>query len=158
MRDDVQAVEEVLAEAPALHLLRQVAVGGGDDPDIDLDAGGTPDPLEGLLLQHAHDLALGLQRHVGDLVEQQRAAMGLLQRAHLGRAVGAVAQALAAEELDLQPVGAHGRAIDHDEGPAGALGEQMQQPRGDFLAAAGAGRRSAPGCPWAPRARSAGAT
>ena len=91
-RHDVEAVEQILAEAAAPHLRGQIAVGRGDDADIDLDAAGTADPLEGLLLQHPHDLALGLERHVGDLVEQQRAAMGLLERADLGRAVGAVAR------------------------------------------------------------------
>ena len=43
------------------------------------------DPLEGLLLQHAHDLALGLERHVGDLVEEQRAAVRPLEDADLAR-------------------------------------------------------------------------
>ena len=39
--------------------------------------------MEGLIDQHAQDLALGLARHVGDLVDEQRAAMGLLERADL---------------------------------------------------------------------------
>ncbi len=65
----------------------EVAVGRGDDADIDLDPAAA-DALEGLLLQGAHDLALGFQRHVGDLVEEQRAAMRLLEGADLARAVG----------------------------------------------------------------------
>ena len=36
-REDVQAVEEVLAEAPLRTPRREVAVGRGDDADVDLD-------------------------------------------------------------------------------------------------------------------------
>ena len=36
-RKHVQAVEQVLAETPGLHVGDQVAVGGGDDADVDLD-------------------------------------------------------------------------------------------------------------------------
>ena len=48
-----------------------------------MDLGGAAGALEGLIDQHAQDLVLGLARHVGDLVDEQRAAMGLFQRAGL---------------------------------------------------------------------------
>ena len=35
--DDVEAVEEVLAEAPVLDRAAQVGVGGGHDAHVDLD-------------------------------------------------------------------------------------------------------------------------
>ena len=48
--------------------------------------GSTPYPLKSLLLQDAHNLALGFERHIGDLVEEQRAAMRTLEGADLAAA------------------------------------------------------------------------
>ena len=47
------------------------------------DLAGAADALERLVDQHAQDLVLGLARHVGDLVDEQRAAVRLFQRADL---------------------------------------------------------------------------
>ena len=57
------------AEPQGRHLGRQVAVGRGDHPDIDLDPIGPAQTDEGVFLEHAHDLALGFERHVGDFVQ-----------------------------------------------------------------------------------------
>ncbi len=133
-RHHVEPVEQVLAEPCGRDLARQVAVGRGDDTYIDLDAARAPYPLEGLLLQRAHDLALGLKRHVGDFVEKQCATVGTLERADLAwrRAVR-----LGAEQLDLEPVGTHRRAIDRDEWAGGATRAGMQEATDHFLAGAG---------------------
>ena len=60
---------EVLAEAPGRDLPGKVAVGRRDHADVDAHAGAAAYPLEGLVLENAQDLALRLERHVGDLVE-----------------------------------------------------------------------------------------
>ena len=44
-----------------------------------------PSALELALLQHAQDLRLGHRREVGDLVEEERAAVGQLEAALLAR-------------------------------------------------------------------------
>ena len=60
------------------------------------------DALEALLLQHAQQLGLRGGRHVADLVEEQRAAVGLLEPADAA-AIGAGEGALlVAEQLALQ--------------------------------------------------------
>ena len=74
--EDVEAVVEVLAELAALHHVLQVAVGGGDDAHVDLLGLGAADRHEGPLLQHAQELDLHGGRHVADLVEEERAAVG----------------------------------------------------------------------------------
>ena len=56
----------------------------------------------------------------------KRAAMRLLERADLARPVAA---GLGAEQLDLEPVGPHRRAIEDDERPVGAARARVQQPR-----------------------------
>ncbi len=134
-RHDVEPIEQILAEAAGADLAGKVAVRRRDDADIDLDPARPADPLEGLLLQRADDLALGLERHVGDLVEKQGAAMRALEGADLARrAIDAV---LGAEQLDLEPLRPHRRAIERHERPLRAPRAQMQQPPDDLLAGAG---------------------
>src|SRR5437762_10389603 len=148
-RHDVEAVEQIFAEAAAGDFGAQIAVRGGDDADVDLDPARSAHPLEGLLLKGTDDLALRFQRHVGDLVEKQRAAMRPLERADLSRL--AIVAGLAAEQLDLEPVRPHRRAIYRDERSLRAPRTRVEQASDDFLAGArraadqnaAAGRRDA---------------
>ena len=146
-----QPVVQVFAEPADRDLGLQVAVGGGDDPDIHLHPGRPADPLETLLLQGADDLALGLKRHVGHLVEQQGAAMGAFQHpgpARRGQRIGAGFQA---EQLLLEAGRVQGGAVQCDEGAIGPARARMDHPRRHFLARPGragdqhaaAGRRHA---------------
>ena len=75
-REDLQAVEQVLAHLAVLHRLVRVAVGGGDHPHVDVDRLVAADAHHGAGLQHAQELDLQLDRHLGDLVEEERAACG----------------------------------------------------------------------------------
>ena len=69
-RDDVQAIEQVLAKTLGLDFLSQVPIAGGNDAHINFDARTASLALKGLLLNDADHLALGLERHIGDFVEQ----------------------------------------------------------------------------------------
>ena len=114
-RDDVQAVVEVLAELAGLHHRRQIAVGRGDQPDVDAQRPRAAEPLELVLLEHAQDLGLRARAHVADLVEEQRAAVGLLEPAD-ALLVGAGERALlVAEQLGLEQVLLERRAVHLDE-------------------------------------------
>ena len=75
--DDVQAVVEVGAEAAGRDLQLQVAVGGGDDAHVHGASGPAADRGDVLLLHEAQEAALRLERQLADLVEQQRAVVGL---------------------------------------------------------------------------------
>ena len=81
--DDVEPVVEVLAEAARLDLLLEVAVGRGDDADVDRLGLGVADAEDDPLLQRAQELHLQRERHLADLVEEQRAAVGRLELARL---------------------------------------------------------------------------
>ena len=83
-RHDVEPEEQVLAEQALLDQGAQVLVGGGDDAHVGLDRRAAADGRVFALLQHAQQPRLRLHRHVADLVEEQRAALGLLEAA--GRA------------------------------------------------------------------------
>ncbi len=56
-------------------------MGGGDDADIGADRRAPADGDVFALLQHAQQARLRLERHVADLVEEQRAALRLLEAA-----------------------------------------------------------------------------
>ena len=79
--DDVEPVVEVLAELPLRDHLLEVAVGRRDDADVDVDRLVAADALELALLQEAQQLHLDGRRDLADLVEEQRAAVGLLEAA-----------------------------------------------------------------------------
>ena len=113
-----QAVIEVLAEFSVGDLRFEIARGRGDDAHVDRDLGAAADALEGLIDQHAQDLVLRLARHIGDVVDEQRAAMRLFQRAELApvRAVGLID----AEQFDFHALRRDRGGIDDDEGTAGA--------------------------------------
>ena len=61
---------------PCLHRFFEVAVGRRDDPHVDADVARAADALERLLLEEAQQLGLQRRRHLADLVEEHRAAVG----------------------------------------------------------------------------------
>src|SRR5207248_11663810 len=76
--DDAQAVEEVFAEAPGLHLAFEVAVGRGQDARVNDDGPGRADAANLALLQRAQKFHLHGLARLAYLVEEERAALGLL--------------------------------------------------------------------------------
>ena len=106
---------EVLAEVAFLDFLLQILVGGGHDPDIHGDVLVAADLGQLVLLQHAEDLGLGREGHVAYLVQEESAAVGLLELAlmlFLSPGEGAL---LVTEELALYQLAGDGRAVDLDE-------------------------------------------
>ena len=75
----IEAIKQIFAKLAAGHRLRQVAVGGGDDPHVDLDIAVAAERANLTLLQDAEQLHLQGDRHIADLVEKQRAAFGGLE-------------------------------------------------------------------------------
>ena len=75
---DVEPVEEVLAEAAGLHLGGEVAVGRRDEAHVD-GLGPPADLLHLARLQRAQDLGLDGQRQLANLVDEERALVGLLE-------------------------------------------------------------------------------
>ena len=66
---------------PCAHARLEVLVRGGDDAHVGLDRLVAADAVEAAVGQHAQQPRLQLRRHVADLVEEQRAAFGLLEAA-----------------------------------------------------------------------------
>jgi hypothetical protein len=53
----VQAIKQILSEAAGPDFIFEVAIGCGDDADVDFDVLRPPDPLERLLFEDAEQLA-----------------------------------------------------------------------------------------------------
>ena len=84
-RDDVQAIIEVLAELAGRHRAFEIAVRRRHDAHIGADGPRAADGGELARLEDAEQTRLCLDRHVADLVEEQGAAVGLLEL-EIGRA------------------------------------------------------------------------
>ena len=133
----VQAVVQVGAEAALLRGLLQVDVGRDDEPDVDLAGGDVADALELALLQHAQQLRLGAGGQLGDLVEEQRAAVGPLEAARPGTAGAGERTAFDAEQLRLDQVLGNRGAVDGHERTLRARAELMDTAAEHLLADAG---------------------
>ena len=84
--DDAQPVQEVLTELAGGDEIVQVAIGGGDDANVDTRMRLVrPDGLNLAVLEKPQQPRLHAQAHVADFVEKQRAAMRELELAALAR-------------------------------------------------------------------------
>src|SRR5947207_1147015 len=90
-----------------------------------------PPVSKAALLEDAQELRLERQRHVGDLVQEQRAACGGLELADAPLDRAREGAALVAEELTLEELVRDGRAVERHEGSAArgvlvdGLGDQL---------------------------------
>ena len=77
----VEPIKEVFPELAGGHRLLQHLVGGRNDTDIRVNGGVAAHALEFPRLQDAQNLRLGRRGHVPDLVEEDDAALALLELA-----------------------------------------------------------------------------
>src|SRR5690606_33971321 len=77
------------------------------------------------------------QRQVADLVQEQRAAVGLLEPAGLGAGGAGEGALLVAEQLGLDQRFGEGAAVDRHEGTVAALAETVDVPCHQLLAGPG---------------------
>ena len=80
-RHHLEPMIKILAELALGDGLFQIAVGRRNQAHVDLDRLVAADAEHFPVLQHAQQLRLQGQRHVADLVEEQRAAVGVLETA-----------------------------------------------------------------------------
>ena len=133
---DVQPIVEVLAEAALGHLLGQVAVGGRDDAHVHPRRPLGADRVDLALLQRAQQLDLHVERQLADLVEEQDAAVRLLELAQVLVGGAGEAALLVAEQDGLDQVLRDGAAVDGDERLARAVRAAVHGARDQLLAGA----------------------
>src|SRR4051812_34604115 len=133
--DDVQAVVEVGAELFPLDALLDRLTGGGKDANIDLLRGPTAQPANFTVLEHAEQLGLQPGRKLGDLVQEQGAAVNQLEQPGLIRR-GAVEGTLTVpEQLGFEQSLGDGGAVDGGKIPIAAGAHPVDGPGNHFLAA-----------------------
>src|SRR5262249_34032463 len=81
-RDDIQTVVEVLTKAAFIDSPGQIHVRGREDTQVEADGLRAADALEFALLEDTQQLRLNVERHLGDFVQEYRAAVGLFESAH----------------------------------------------------------------------------
>src|SRR6266849_4717638 len=133
-RKNVQPVVKVGAKLSRLDQLLERTVRRGDDPDVAPDRVRAPDPLELLLLEHAKELRLEVQRQVTDLVEEQGAVVRELEAADPSRDGTGEGATLVAEELALQEARGDGGAVELDERATAPGAERVDQAADQLLA------------------------
>ena len=120
--DDVQTVKEVGAEQAPLDLLLQIAVGGDDEAEVQLNLLGAGQPLNGLFLNELQELRLDMGRQLADLVQKQRTVVGKLNLADLtGGGSASESALLVAEQLRFDEVFVEDGAVDLDKWAVGPV-------------------------------------
>ena len=136
--DHGEAEEQIGAEFAGVDLLAQRLVGGGHQSEIGAHRRGRAKACDGALFQHPQQLDLLIQRQIGDFIEEQRAAVGLLEVALVrGDRAGERALGMAEKKRLEQPVG-NRAAVDHHERTLSVVRVALVQALGDALLA-GAG-------------------
>ncbi len=131
--DDVEAEIEIFAEIAGARLGFEVAVGGRDQADIDLDRLRAADAIDLAFLNRAQQFRLEARMHLADFVEQQGAAMRFLEFADAAGDGAGERAFLVAEQFAFEQIFRDRGAIDRDERCLGALALAVDVAREHFL-------------------------
>ena len=132
-REHVEAVEQVFAERTGFHLARQVTVGRGDDAHVHLGRAARTHSVHFAFLQGTEQFHLCVQRQLADLIEEQRAAIGLDKLAGgFGNSAGKRALLMAKQDR-LHEVFRNGAAVDRHERLARPGAGALNAARDHFL-------------------------
>ncbi len=135
--EDLHAEVEVFAEMAVGDHRLQVAVGGGDDADVDPDRFRSPDAVDFLLLQDPQEPHLGLGGKLPDLVQEKRPPAGPLEPSALAGDRPGEGALLVPEKLAVHQARRDGAAVDLDEGAFTARGRVVDGVGDDLLAGPG---------------------
>ena len=136
-RKHVDPVPQILPKRAVLHHRRQVAMGCGDDTDVDLHGRFSADAFDLVVLQHPEQTHLSRQRQFADLVEKQGAAIGPFEPSLM--LVGGAREAafFVAKELRVDEFRRDRAAVHPDEGAIGPLRACVDAAGHDLLAGSG---------------------
>src|SRR5206468_4677337 len=106
-------------------MLLEISVGGSDDTHIHLNFVHAAKVHEFSVLEHAENLALRVQAHGANLVQEKRPAISDFKQAFLGRNSAGECAFYVPEERGFKQVGRHGACINGNEGAVAAGGIQV---------------------------------
>ena len=154
---DVQPVKQIFAELVRGDGLGDVAVGRGDETHVDAQFLRAADAREGAVLQKPQQLGLKRLAHVGDFVEKNRAAVGLLHASGFLFQRAGERAFFVAEQFAFEQRFGNGGAIDADVMRLAPQAQAVQRARDQFLARAAFAENQDAACRWAPRFESVSA-
>src|SRR5262249_37478741 len=117
-------------------LFAQVAMGCGDQPEVDGNGLVATHARKRPTLQYAQQLGLQLQRQLADLVDEQRASVRALEGADVPGGRAGERASLVPEQDGFDKRGGDGRRIQHHEWTGAPAGVRVDRPRKLFLARA----------------------
>ena len=129
-----EAEIEVLAEIPGGDLLFEVAVRGGDQAHVNPCGACFADLDEFAAFEHAEQFGLQFDGHLPDLVEEQRAFVGLLEKALLVLGGARETAGPVAEQFAFEQFARESRAVDRHESPLHPAAGVVDGLREDLLA------------------------
>ena len=135
-REDGEAVVEVETEGAVDDTLLEVAVGGGEDADVDPRDLVVSDALNLAALEEAEELGLNRERELSNLVQEERAAVRGLNAAGAGLHGSREGAAGVSEELGFEKGFGDGGAVEHREGFGRATDEAMDRGGDDLFSGA----------------------
>src|SRR4051812_29095780 len=103
-RDHVEAVEQIFPECPRGDALAKVAMRGGEDPCVDRTLLVRSERSNRSALEDVKELRLEGERHFTDLVEEESAAVRLLEEPGAARGRAREGSLHVPEQLALQEV------------------------------------------------------
>src|ERR1700719_3722876 len=127
--EHVQAVKQILTEAPLRYGCVQIAVRGRQHTYVDRDRPVPPDAFKRALLEHSQEHDLCFRWQLADFIQKERSTVGRFEAPDSplnGASEGAL---LMAEELRRDQRGWNRRAVDADERATRALRAVVNRPR-----------------------------
>ncbi|CAI8437051.1 MAG: Uncharacterised protein [SAR116 cluster bacterium MED-G04] len=132
----IEPVIEVFTKIALGNQVRQVFMGGGDNPDIAAQQPVAANAGIGPVLQHPQQPGLGLSRHVTDFIEKQRPATGLGKTPVMNTISPGESAFFMAEEFAFDQLPRDRGHVDGNKGLLAAFTQIMQGAGDDFLAGA----------------------
>ena len=77
-RDDIESVEEILAEASSAHFRFQVPIRRSDQADVGLPLMRLAETLIGSVIEKSQEPRLSIGGQIPDFVKEQRSSLGVL--------------------------------------------------------------------------------
>src|SRR5208337_1537136 len=111
----LETVVEVVAKAPRVHRLLRILIGRGDQAHVHRNLLGRSHRTHRVFLDGAQQLALRVGAHLGDFVQEQRAALGRAEQTQVLGVRSAERAALVSEQLALDQVPRYRRTVQRDE-------------------------------------------
>jgi hypothetical protein len=130
------AIEQILAEGSLLDAGDEIGIARRDHARVNLARAVGAHRAHDPVLEHAQELGLKLQRHLANLVEEDRSAVSRAEEPVARPRRAGEGAALVAEHLGLEQLMRNLRAVDGDESAAAPPRQAMNRPRDDFLAGA----------------------